>query len=125
MNNQILVVEDNDTLRAIMVMQLKRLGFSASSASNGNAAVAEFTAGTFRLIMMDVQMPIMDGMEACRAIRKIELQEARSRVTIVAVTANPNRERCYNAGMDDFLFKPALLGSIRDMLARWIVPDAA
>ncbi len=121
MNKDVLVVEDNETLRTIMVMQLKRLGFSATPAENGNDAVNQYSEGAFKLVMMDIQMPIMDGMEASRAIRKIERKESRARVPIVAVTANPDRERCYNAGMDDFLFKPILLGNIKEMLDRWIV----
>ena len=125
MNSDVLIVEDNDVLRAIMVMQLKRLGFSASAAANGDSAVSQFSAGSFKLILMDIQMPVMDGMEACLAMRKIELDEDRIRTPIVAVTANPNRERCYDAGMDDFLFKPILLNNIREVLERWIVPSAA
>jgi CheY-like chemotaxis protein len=121
MSKDVLVVEDNETLRTIMVMQLKRLGFSATPAANGDDAVNQFSDGAFKLIMMDVQMPIMDGMEACREIRRIERREHRLRVPIVAVSANPNRERCYDAGMDDFLFKPILLRNIKEMLDRWIV----
>jgi CheY-like chemotaxis protein len=73
---------------------------------------------------MDVQMPKMDGLEATTAIRKLEEVKHDKRVPIIAMTANPDRERCLKAGMDDFIFKPVLLAQLRDLLERW-VPDTA
>ena len=69
---------------------------------------------------MDVQMPVMDGLEATRAIRKMERLEDRQRVPIIAVTANPNRDSCFQAGMDDFLFKPIMISHIKMLLERWL-----
>jgi CheY-like chemotaxis protein len=118
----ILVVEDDDTLRLLATKQLAKLGFTGHAAADGSEAVAKTRVMPYSLILMDVQMPKMDGLEATTAIRKLEEVKHDKRVPIIAMTANPDRERCLKAGMDDFIFKPVLLAQLRDLLERW-VPD--
>jgi two-component system sensor histidine kinase/response regulator len=120
----ILVVEDDDTLRLLATKQLAKLGFTGHAAADGSEAVAKTRVMPYSLILMDVQMPKMDGLEATTAIRKLEEVKHDKRVPIIAMTANPDRERCLKAGMDDFIFKPVLLAQLRDLLERW-VPDTA
>ena len=116
----ILVVEDDDTLRLLATKQLAKLGFTGHSAADGSEAVEKNKAVPYSLILMDVQMPKMDGLEATTAIRKLEQFKHDRRVPIIAMTANPDRERCLKAGMDDFIFKPVLLAQLRDLLDRWV-----
>jgi CheY-like chemotaxis protein len=120
----ILVVEDDDTLRLLATKQLAKLGFTGHAAADGSEAVEKTRTVPYSLILMDVQMPKMDGLEATSAIRKLEEVKHNKRVPIIAMTANPDRERCLKAGMDDFIFKPVLLAQLRDLLERW-VPDPA
>jgi CheY-like chemotaxis protein len=102
----VLVVEDDQTCIALVGKLLQSLGYRAEFATNGVEAVNAFVPGKFSAILMDVQMPVMDGLEATSAIRALE---SGSRVPIIAFTANAmpgDRERCLAAGMDDFLAKP-------------------
>jgi signal transduction histidine kinase/CheY-like chemotaxis protein len=105
---RILVAEDNVINRAVVAGILEKRGHSLVHAENGREAVAAVARETFDLILMDVQMPEMDGFEATRCIR--ELEEATGRHTkIVAMTAHAmagDRERCLAAGMDDYVSKP-------------------
>lgn len=85
---------------------LASLGYQAKFASNGQEAVSAFAPGKFSAILMDMQMPVMDGLEATRRIREME---AGGHVPIIALTANVmpgDCERCFAAGMDGFLSKP-------------------
>ena len=93
---------------SIALRLLERRGFQVELACNGKEAVDKFSRQRFDAVLMDVQMPVMDGFEATAAIRKIE-QPSGSRVPIVAVTAyamRGDRERCLAAGMDEYLSKP-------------------
>ena len=100
---------------------LERLGIQAIAVSNGREAVQSFQTSLFNLILMDCQMPEMDGFEATQAIRDLEVGE--SRVPIIALTANAmqgDRERCIECGMDDYLSKPIALDRLADSLHRWL-----
>ena len=104
----ILLAEDNPVNRTLAVRLLERRGHRVACAVNGVEAVALWKARSFDLVLMDVQMPEMDGLAATRAIRELELPAGR-RVPIVAVTAHASSEdrtRCLAAGMDGFLAKP-------------------
>ena len=117
----VLIVEDDETLKSVMSLQLKRCGFDSLIATDGIEALDLLSKHKVSMILMDVQMPHMDGLEATRAIRDREAEGSLPRTPIIAVTAHPDSERCYDAGMDDFLFKPILIGEIEKVLARWIV----
>jgi len=123
---QILLVEDDDSLRFLTAKQLKRLGFDAVVAQDGLEALNKVTVTTYNIILMDVMMPGMDGIELTRKIREMEKAQNLPRVPIIGMTAYHDRQRCLDAGMDDYLFKPVLLDALSDMLARWhVIPKEA
>ena len=119
---RVLVVEDHAINQRLAILQLERLGFSPFSAVNGKEAVDAVASEHYDLILMDCDMPVMDGFEATAAIRK---QELRSKITvpIVAMTANAtpeDRESCLSAGMDDFLPKPVSFADLESIIGRWL-----
>ena len=117
---RILVAEDNIVNQTIVRKLLEEAGCLVDVASNGSHAVAQWEDGHYDLILMDCQMPEVDGFEATREIRRREL--AGERVPIVAITANvldKDRTHCFAAGMDDFLSKPLRLGQLQDAVAKW------
>ena len=114
---RILVAEDNPTNRIVILAQLGKLGYHAMAVANGAEAVAAVTNGGYDLVFMDCQMPVMDGFEATRLIRR------GSRLPIVAMTADAmpaDRDRCLSEGMDDYLAKPVKLKLLSEVLARWL-----
>lgn len=118
----VLLVEDNPALRELATRQLKRLGVEVATASDGMEAVSSAAGSNFDLILMDCQMPVMDGFEATRQIRRIE-ERGRRHTPIVALTASvlpQDREKCFAAGMDEFLTKPVSLDDIRSLIKRWM-----
>ncbi|MEL7297006.1 MAG: ATP-binding protein [Pseudomonadota bacterium] len=124
----VLVVEDNSVNQRVVTAMLERLGCQVSIAASGDEALTVFAENDADLILMDCQMPVMDGFEATRALREREAARAGSRrVPIIALTANAmagDRERCLSAGMDDYLTKPVRADDLRDMLSRWYTPPA-
>lgn len=116
----ILVVEDNPVNREVMVCYLEDLGHLVRTAVNGREALDQLGDGPCDVVLMDLEMPVMDGFEAARRIRRGEAGEERSRVPIVAVTAHslPEfRRRCLDAGMDSFAAKPVRLESLQQIIA--------
>ena len=119
----ILVAEDNTVNQRVAASMLKRLGHRATLAANGIEAVKIWSQTPFDLILMDVQMPGVDGFEAARRIRSQELA-TETRTPIVAMTAramNGDRERCIEAGMDDYVSKPVTMEMLKRALARYAV----
>jgi two-component system sensor histidine kinase/response regulator len=119
---RILVADDNETNQMVAVQLLRRLGYHAEVAANGAEAFAAFRTMPFDLILMDCQMPQMDGYEATRAIREAE-RSTDGHIPIIAATANAmlgDREKCLAAGMDDYLPKPVKMDELKTMLERWI-----
>ncbi len=114
-NPLILVVDDDPVQRFVAQKQLQKLGCDSKVAFNGQQAIEATVEATFALILMDVQMPVMDGLEATMSIRSTATNPNRN-VPIVAVTANPNKEQCMNAGMTDYLFKPVVLDELERIL---------
>ena len=115
----ILVVEDNPVNRKVALRMLQRLGMEADVAENGSEAVRRVLEKGYDIVLMDLQMPVMDGLTATRAIR--EQASAASQPRIVALTANALGEdarRCEEAGMDDYLTKPIELDTLRDAIER-------
>ena len=118
---RVLVVEDNAANLKVAVRMLERLGYRAEVASNGAEAVSMLEHMQFDAVMMDCQMPEMDGYEATRLIRKNE--QAGRHVPIIAMTAaamSGDRERCLAAGMDDYISKPVKLHVVAAILERWL-----
>ncbi len=105
----ILLVEDEAISRMAVQLMLQRLGHQVATAGDGEAAVAAWARGSFDCVLMDIQMPGMDGVEATRGIRTIEARTGRPRTPILALTAyalDGDRETFLSAGMDDYVSKP-------------------
>jgi signal transduction histidine kinase/DNA-binding response OmpR family regulator len=120
---RVLLAEDNMVNRRVVEMMLVGTDYQLTMAVNGREAVETFRESGADAILMDVSMPDMDGYEATRAIRLIEVQKGFERTPIIGMTAHAltaDRDRCVAAGMDDYLPKPVGLDSLRDMLAKWL-----
>lgn len=123
---RILAAEDNQINQLVIRRLVERLGYEIDIAESGQEAVAAAAAGGYALVLMDCQMPDMDGFEATAAIRA--LPGPVSRIPVIAVTAHAtqgDRERCLAAGMDDYLPKPILLDELAQTLGRWLARPAA
>ncbi len=122
---RVLVAEDNAVNQKIALRQLERLGFAADVVGNGMEAVDALERIDYDLVLMDCQMPEMDGYDATREIRRRRTDG--DHVPIVAMTAHVlegDRERCLEAGMDDFVAKPVDLDDLRAALARFLPSSA-
>jgi signal transduction histidine kinase/CheY-like chemotaxis protein len=116
----ILLVEDNPVNQRLALALLKRRGYTVQLAENGQLAIDALRNGRFDAVLMDMQMPVMDGLEATRRIRAHEA--GASRVPIIAMTANAmtgDRERCVDAGMDDYIAKPINANELFARLQAW------
>jgi len=116
---RILVAEDNAINREVALRQLSKVGYAAQAVADGRQAVEAALSGQFDVVLMDCQMPNMDGFEATRAIRKGEMRSGK-RVRIIAMTANAlaeDRQACMDAGMDDYLAKPVTMESLKRALS--------
>ena len=120
---RILLAEDNAINQKVALNILRRLGYRAHPVANGQEVLAAWESLPYDLILMDVQMPIMDGLEATRAIRS---RETEAHIPIIALTAKAmegDRQHCLAAGMDDYLAKPIRPHELRDALQRWGRPQ--
>ena len=118
----ILLVEDNVVNQKLALALLGRKGYQVVVAENGRDAVELLARGYFAAVLMDMQMPIMDGLEATRIIRSREAAKGQGRVPIIAMTANAmegDRDRCIEAGMDDYIAKPINAGKLYERLQFW------
>lgn len=119
----ILLVEDQLTNRLVVENILENMGLKTIHAENGMEAVEKVQSATFDLILMDVQMPVMNGFDATREIRKIEQTENRAHVPIIAITANAmqgDREKCLESGMDDYIAKPIQIPDLQALITRFL-----
>ncbi|WP_186443199.1 hybrid sensor histidine kinase/response regulator [Desulfobotulus alkaliphilus] len=119
----ILLVEDNITNQQVAVGILTKMGLRADTAANGLEALEAMKMISYDLILMDMQMPEMDGVSATREIRRIEAAENRKPVPIIAMTANAmlqDRNKCLEAGMNDYLSKPVMPEKLADILKKWL-----
>lgn len=115
---RILMAEDNAINQRVGKIILQRAGFNIDVVSDGSEAVEAHRLRPYDLILMDCQMPIMDGFEASRAIRELD----RAQPIIIAVTANAlvgEREKCLAAGMNDYLSKPFQADQLISLVKRW------
>jgi CheY-like chemotaxis protein/HPt (histidine-containing phosphotransfer) domain-containing protein len=123
----ILLAEDNLINQKVAELQLKKMGYAVHIVNNGEEVLAAVAQGDFAAILMDCQMPLMDGFEATATLRKNALPGSR-RIPIIAMTANAmqgDRERCLAAGMDDYLSKPINPTFLQEALAQWVQEAAA
>ncbi len=120
----ILVVEDHRVNQRLITAMLRRLGLQVKLANNGFEALDQLVGGGYDLVLMDCQMPELDGFETTREWRRRELDSSKpSHLPVVALTANAmkgDRERCLAAGMDDYLAKPIRQEDLAATLARWL-----
>jgi signal transduction histidine kinase/CheY-like chemotaxis protein/HPt (histidine-containing phosphotransfer) domain-containing protein len=120
---QILVVEDHPLNQQVMQDLLGSLGYSFDLAGNGLEALRALEHKEYSLVLMDCQMPELDGYEATRRLRKLERDQGRKRVPVIAVTAHAlpeEREKVLQAGMDDLLTKPIQLATLTQTMAKWV-----
>ena len=125
-DHQVLLAEDNEINQRITRRLLEKLGLTVKTVSNGLEAADAATKQRYALILMDCQMPVMDGFEATASIRSAEKDQHHT--PICALTANAmegDRERCLASGMDDYISKPVHLEDLRAVVARWIAQIAA
>ena len=116
---RILVAEDNRTNQLVVLAQLKMLGYEADVVTNGAEAVEAVERGSYGLVLMDCEMPVMDGYEATRRIRT-SLQAKIPIVSLTAGVTSSARERCLRVGMNGYLAKPLELPLLAQMLDKWI-----
>lgn len=120
---RVLLAEDNPVNQEVAGAMLQRIGVSMKIANNGQEAVDLLQEDRFDLVLMDCQMPIMDGFEATAAIRKREADLGLPALPIIALTANAisgDREHCLAQGMSDYLSKPFAQEQLHELLARWL-----
>jgi len=119
--DRILLVEDNLINRKVALMQLEVLGLLADIATNGKEAVEILEKNKYSMVLMDCQMPVMDGFEATKAIRKLQAMQG-EHILIVAMTANAmaeDKEKCLSSGMDDYICKPVRIEKLTEMFTKW------
>jgi len=117
----VLLVEDYETNQRLAVKQLENAGFMVTLAEHGQKAVEYYSEVDFDIILMDIQMPIMDGYQATSVIRKMETEEKRT--PIIAMTAHAiqgYREQCIKAGMDDYITKPLRKAKLLAVIQKWV-----
>lgn len=117
---QVLVVDVDITVRTAVVHQLDRLGVKADSAANGYEAMKRIRAWHYELILMDLQMPDMDGFETIAAIRAHERVQGAKPVPIIALSASGEKERTLAVGFDEYYEKPASTEDLQRLLDRWL-----
>ncbi len=120
---RILVVDDTPDNQNLARRILEIGGYSVDLASGGEESVAAVSGNDYDLILMDVQMPVMDGFEATRAIRDWESEKGKERMPIIALTAHAiqgYREKCLESDMDDYITKPIKKQALLDMVSKWL-----
>ncbi|KAB2641820.1 MAG: response regulator [Verrucomicrobia bacterium] len=119
----VLLAEDNITNQQVALSILKHLGLQADGVANGAEAVFAVTSRPYDLVVMDVQMPVMDGLEATRQIRRLRSTASKPSLPIIAMTANAiqgDRSKCLEAGMNDYVSKPVSPQGLAEVLGKWL-----
>ena len=120
---KVLVVEDNLVNQTVAIRTLKKMGCQVEAAHDGEEAIERITDKVYNLVLMDVQMPKMDGLETTAAIRKLEQMHHWPRLPIIAMTAHAlagDRERCLDVGMDGYITKPINVADLSDVIFEWV-----
>jgi CheY-like chemotaxis protein len=127
-NYRILVVDDNSINLKVALKMLNVYGLNTGTATNGREAIQMLSTRPFDLVLMDIQMPVMDGYEATARIRDPHSNVRAHDVPIIAMTANAmkgDREKCLQAGMEDYISKPIDPNELRSLLDKWLFRSAA
>ena len=127
---RVLLVEDHPVNQKVAQKLLERLGLAVEVAENGEVALEKMRDNVFAMVLMDCQMPVLDGYSATRRLREIESGQGKPRTPVIAMTAHAmsgDRERCLQSGMDDYLSKPLDRQLLEETLIRWMqqAPHAA
>jgi len=120
---RVLVVEDSAVNREVLTLTLETLGLSHEVANDGRDAIERLRRRRFDAVLMDCQLPLMDGYQTTRELRQLEYTLGWPRTPVIAVTANAvadNKTRCYGAGMDDFITKPYNIDTLSNTIGRWL-----
>lgn len=120
---KVLLIEDNEINRSLVTEMLISLGFKVKTAENGIKAIEEIRKENFDLVLMDVQMPEMDGFEATREIRKMIDAKDIEWLPIIALTANAikgDKEKCFAAGMNDYIAKPVRKSALTEVISKYV-----
>ncbi|MGK5030212.1 response regulator [Janthinobacterium sp. MDT1-19] len=120
---RILLVEDTALNRQLVCLQLAACGYRIDTAENGALGLQALAEQQYDLVLMDCMMPVMDGYQACQALRARETASGAARLPVIALTAGvteDDRQRCVAAGMDDYLSKPFTATQLRAMVERWL-----
>jgi signal transduction histidine kinase len=116
---RILVAEDNPSNQRVLVEMLKRMGYRADAVADGNEVIQALERQDYDLVLMDVKMPEMDGITATQVIRKLRLERGPTIVAITAYALEGDREKCLEAGMDDYISKPIQLKELAAILEKY------
>ena len=119
----ILLAEDNIINQKVAMKILENFGYKVDAVANGQEAVKSLCTSAYDLVLMDCQMPVMDGYEATRKIRNLTSETINRNIPIVAMTANAmkgDREKCIDAGMDDYLTKPVEPRELNNIIIKWL-----
>ncbi|HEY5959181.1 MAG TPA: ATP-binding protein, partial [Polyangiaceae bacterium] len=122
-NDRVLLVEDNATNQQVALAILHKMGLRADAVGDGKEAIDSLCSTSYALVLMDVQMPVMDGLDATRIIRSPEGRVLNRAVPIIAMTANAmqsDRDECLAAGMNDYVAKPVSVSGLATVVARWL-----
>ena len=118
---KIIIVEDNDVNKELLLIQLEDLGYTADTAENGKVFLDMINENHYDLVLMDCQMPVLNGYDATKQYREIEKPEIN--IPIIAVTANAmagDREKCLASGMNDYIAKPVNLTTLNEIITNWL-----
>jgi CheY-like chemotaxis protein len=119
----VLLAEDNPVNQMVAIRQLDKLGYRSVLAENGQQVLDLLDQSTYSLILMDCQMPIMDGIKCTKEIRKQEKLLGKKSIPIIAMTANAMSaaiEECFSSGMSDFVSKPVKIETLQRTLQKWM-----
>lgn len=125
-NVRILLAEDNPVNQIVALGMLKKYGCHVTPAADGSETLKHFQGQAFDLILMDCQMPVMDGYEATQAIRKLEATQQEHHTPIIAFSANTTKidyEKCLKSGMDGCISKPIETADLERTLITWLPPE--
>ncbi|MGF1573845.1 MAG: response regulator [Sumerlaeia bacterium] len=120
---RILLVEDNMTNRVVALKMLDQLGYNTDIAENGQEALGALQERRYHLVLMDCQMPVLDGFEATKQIRNKAAGDANAQIPIIAMTAHAlvgDKQRCLQSGMNDYVSKPVHKQDLKEAIERWL-----
>jgi len=116
---RILVVEDNEANMQVVLTVLHALGYQPDTAADGQSGIRMAEAGEYDLILLDVQLPDIDGLAVTRHLRQYVTNKPLAIVAITAGVTPEDRQRCFDAGMDDFVMKPFKISTLKDVILKY------